>query len=84
MVGGDGRWTMEEGREIAVHGYIQSSSYRKKQKLNTAKNKSEMPQKTKICLALCWYLKKKLHVSHDKWRGYDTKEGRCLMADGRW
>ena len=36
MVGGDGRWTMEEGREIAVHGYIQS-----------------MPQKTKICLALC-------------------------------
>ena len=20
MVGGDGRWTMEEGREIAVHG----------------------------------------------------------------
>jgi hypothetical protein len=53
MVEGDGRWTMEEGREIAVHGYIQSSSYRKKQKLNTAKNKSEMPQKTKICLALC-------------------------------
>ena len=53
MVGGDGRWTMEEGREITVHGYIQSSSYRKKQKLNTAKNKSEMPQKTKICLALC-------------------------------